>query len=190
MARHHSNQNSDYWEDYDADYDDPRDHGNKIMSQYHLPDPAKHGNKYKAFHDDPRDPRNQIITSHPAHHLSNNFSRSYPFPELPLHEHGRRPRLPPLDLEGSLQKKSWYTPDQIAAMGAENNRQSRRPAEGSEPFGRRGKKPVRNQKMDFPLADLLFKRASLHGQDPRSVGQWSPRHVQNCVRVSKRSPDR
>ena len=153
MSRHHSNHHSYYGEDYDADYDDPRHHDNRTKSRYHLPDPAKHENKYKADHDGPRDPQYQNVTSHPEQHHSNNykFSRSYPFSVLPPHEDGRRPRLPRPNLARGLPEKSWYTKAQIDAMGAENNPQPRRSAEGSEPIGRRGKKLVRNQRMDFHL---------------------------------------
>ena len=148
MSRH-SNRYSSYGGDYDGDYDDPRDH----RDRYHLPDPEEHGNKYKASRGHQQDPRHQIVPSHPAHHHLNNFSRSYPFPDFELHEPNPRPQLPPPNLEGRMAEKFWHMPEQIAILGGENTRQSREPAEGSERFGRRGKKPVRNQRMVFPLAD-------------------------------------
>ena len=150
MSRNHSNRYSNYGEDYDEYYDDTRDH----RDGYRLPNPEEHGNKYKASRGHQQDPRHQIVTSHPAHHHSNDFSRSYPFPDFEPHEPNPRPQLPPPNLEGRMAGKFWHLPEQIAILGGENTRQSQEPAEGSEHSGRRGKKPIRNHKKEFLLTDF------------------------------------
>ncbi len=144
----------------------------------HYPHPlTNHGNNYKAS-DGPRDQQNKIITSDPARYSSKDFSRDYSYEGILRYESHNRPRLPassipllpPPNLKGSMPEGLWrHTTAQIEAMEAENTRLARRTAEGSKPSGRRRKKPVREQRMNFQLANLFLKRANLHGQHQRST---------------------
>ena len=194
MSRHYSNRYSNYGEEYDADYDDPRDH----RDRYHLPDPRETP-RYKtdAYYDDPRD------------HHSNQHSKYI--------EDYDRWNIDSRDLNKWVPTDPWnhasrnsgatYPHEGLARTGLRQKL-----GEGSEPFGRRGKKPAMKQRRDPSLAYILFKRTSLHGGKPGlartsfhnqdtkglttnrrklgGVGQLSPRHVRQSVSVSKNSPDR
>ena len=195
MSRHYSNRYPNYGGDYDADYDDPRDHRNNSKSRYHLPDP-RDTSRYKtdADCDDPRD------------HHSNQHSK-YIDVNDPWHIDPRDlNKWVPTDPRNHLSRNSdvTYPYEGISRTELRQNL--------GKNSGRRGKKPAMNQRMDFPLADLLFKRLSLHGGKPGSamtsfhnqdtkglstnrrqlggVGQMSPRHVRQSVSVSKKSCDR
>ncbi len=137
-----------------------------------LPNPqANYGNNYLPYPGGPRDIQNEVLSSDPEHHHSRNFSQLYmPSYRLPRHRDGHRPLLPSTHQEEAIRdREDWYTPAQIDAMHAYNTRHPRRPAEGYEPFGTRGKKLVRDQKPKYPVVDILFKQAGLHGQHPEST---------------------
>ena len=138
------------------------------MSRYHPHPQTQYGNNYKAS-DDPRDHQNKVVRSDPSRNRARDFSGNYPFEMVSRHENDHREPLPSLNLKGSMPEDYWHTPAQMAATSADDTRQPRRPAEGFGPFDRTCKKPVRDQKMNFPLADLLSKRASLHGEHPTST---------------------
>ena len=74
--------------------------------------------------------------------------------------------LPPPDLY--TRTGMHYTSDQIAAMQAESSQKARRLECLEAPAGT-CKKPVRDQRIDLSLADLLFKRARLHGKHATST---------------------
>ena len=151
------------------------------MSHNHPHPQRQYGNNYKAS-DDPRDHQNKRVTSDPSRNRARDFSRDYPYDGMSRYKHHDGPQLQVPSMKVGIPEDYRYTPPQMgpmeaenhtpaqmAATSADNTRQPRRPAEGFEPFSRRRKKPVRDQKMNFPLADLLFKRASLHGEHPRSI---------------------
>ena len=181
MSRH-SNRYSSYEGDYDVYYDDTRDHRLSPSSR-DLPDPERYGTKYRAVYSDQRDPRYD-----PRDHHIQPLSRDLN-------------KWVPTDPGNHFSRNSCAT---YPHEGLARSELRRGLATSSEPSDRRCKKPVRNQRMDFPLADPLFKRASLHVgkpglartsfpyQDTKAlstnrrqlggVGQMSPRHVRQNVK--------
>ena len=116
-----------------------------------------------------RDGRPYTGRSDPKYYTQEYFSQSYlSGDELRRHEHANPPRLPSINhLDRMGQDVHWYSPDTFSNM-VENSRQPRRPTEGFEPFGRRGMKPLRDQRIELPLVNLLIEQEGLRRQYPGS----------------------
>ena len=134
-----------------------------IRQQYYLVEDSDRIPFMSQQHRADRRPRR----SDPIYYTKEHFSPSYvPGGELRRHEHANPPLLPSINHPERMRRDvHWYSQDEFDTM-VENSRQPRRPTEGFEPFGRRGMKPVRDQRVDLQLADLFFGQGVLCRQHP------------------------
>ena len=132
MSRHHSTRHSNYGGDYDAGYDDLQDH----RDGYHLPDPRETP-RYKtdAYYDDPRD-----------HHSNRHSKHIEDYDRWNIDSRDLN-KWVPTDPWNHVSKNSGatYPHEGLARTGLRQ-----RLGEGSEPFGRRGKKPVIKAEKGYP----------------------------------------
>ena len=80
--------------------------------------------------------------------------------------------------QGFTPINSWYPTNDFTAM-AENSQQPRLPTHEDLPFDSGSKKPVRHQRIDFSLADHLFKRKCLLRTKDPLMGNLGQNKIKN-----------
>ena len=155
MSRHHSDSRTNHGNKYNPYSNNLRDDSNPYSnnprdnSNPYSNNPRDNSNPYP---NNPRDLRDHIVRPDPAQHLSR------PYPPDAWHppdawqrdprDYRAQPPPPPPVFGNALAP--------IDALQAESARQSRNQLECLEPRVEGCKKPVGDQRKDFPLADLLL----------------------------------